>query len=147
MRKVTLWAGIVGISIALNFTAQGSWVSVGAGQDPQLQVVKADEQRVRLTLDFPGFEASAQDWSDQPVLSQPNRTYERFSFKEAGSWGTLGGPELPVIRKLILLPERTGWRFEIVGADYVEIAGHVPCRFRRSRWRRWMNRPPSISLR
>jgi len=126
MKRVTLWAGIVGISFALNFPAQGSWVGVGAGQDPQLQVERADQQGMRISLDFLGFEAAASNFSNPSTCNSPRPIFEQFSFKNAGSWGQLGGPELPVIRKLILLPERTGWRFEVISADYVEIAGHVP---------------------
>ena len=126
MNKVTLWAGIAGIVMGLQLPAQGSWVGLGAGQDPQLHVGKADKQGMRLSLDFPGFETAPSDFADQPGFSATNWKFEQLRFKDAGSWGQLGGPELPVLRKMILLPERTGWRFEIVSADYVEIAGHIP---------------------
>jgi hypothetical protein len=126
MRKVALWAGMVGIAFGFNLRAQESWVSVGAGQDPQLRVERSDEQGIRFSLNFPGFEAAPQDLSDQPVPASLRRTTERFSFKGAGSWGDLGGPELPVLRKVVLMPERSGWRFEVVSADYVELTGHIP---------------------
>jgi hypothetical protein len=81
-------------------------------------VEAADESGLLLTLEFPGFEALAADTL--------GHAFTALRFDDYGSWGELGGPELPVLRKLIALPDRADWRWQVIDADWIELPGYMP---------------------
>ena len=126
MRNAALLLSISGLILSLAFPGQCAWVSVGGGHDPQVSVQDVNASGFWLKLDFAGFDAApAEEWARHAAPLQGG-DFERLSFKGSGSWGELGQPELPVLRKLALLPQRGGWRWEIADADYVEMSGHIP---------------------
>ncbi len=118
MKKTALLPGIVLILILYCYPGSCKWVTVQPGsQHPDLQVESSDRGGLTVQLRLSGFEST-------PVRIF-ERDFERISFEGYGSFGDLGQPEIPVLRKLLRLPDREGWRFKIVAADFIDIEGYA----------------------
>ncbi len=118
MKKAVLFLGIVFAVFAGNQVARTAWVAVEnkSAAPPEIRVISEDQNQLTLTLSFPGFQAAAVEIGGE--------TFTRLDFTGAGAWGIIGQPELPVLRRLVQLPQRAGWNWEILEEDYVEYEGY-----------------------
>lgn len=111
----------VGIALTLLCVAQSGyceWSSIGVPQQNlSFQVESADRSGLRIHLNFPAFEST-------PVELNGNE-FQSLTFAGAGIWGQLGQPELPVLAKLVRLPNQSDWRWEILQSDFVELSGYT----------------------
>ncbi|TKJ42218.1 hypothetical protein CEE37_00650 [candidate division LCP-89 bacterium B3_LCP] len=119
MKKHALLSIIASLLLLLPQSGQSEWFPSGAnGTSPTCNVISNDASGIRLQLTFPGFESE--------TITVGNRLYKQLSFDGSGLFGELGQPEIPVLRKLVLLPEQKGWNWEITESDYIEISGYTP---------------------
>lgn len=75
-------------------------------QPPIVQLIDSDNQSVNFTVEVCGM--FAQD------IIEGEETYQRISIPSSGTNEVTGDPELPVIRKLIAIPECTGNTLDVV---------------------------------
>ncbi len=119
MKKIGLLNGIALALFCILQPASGEWISLGISPQStaEIRVERADENGLRLHLMFSGFESEAVELAETD--------FQRLSFQGSGVWGQLGQPELPVLRKLVRLPEQSDWHWEIVNSDFVELSDYT----------------------
>ncbi|MHC4478913.1 MAG: C25 family cysteine peptidase, partial [Planctomycetota bacterium] len=117
MRTLKLLLCTLTLIASSTITASAEWISLDQSDTQSyLLVENADPTGLRIRLHFPGFETHP--------LRLLNRDFTRLEFEGSGAWGQLGSPELPILRKMVQLPEREGWQYEIIDIDYIELSGY-----------------------
>ena len=86
------------------------WITLGgdAGAGPAIKVAAADATQVSFTAEVGGYEAE--------VTEQAAGPYTRISMPECGYSSGVGQPQLPVIRRLLEVPDGAQLTVEIEGA-------------------------------
>ncbi len=82
----------------------------------EIKVLSTNQSSLQLQFNFHSFEVATVRLAD--------RDFDQLTFEGNGSWGNFGQPELPVLSKLVRLPDRTGWNWEIISDDYFELDGY-----------------------
>ncbi|MFH1862989.1 MAG: C25 family cysteine peptidase, partial [bacterium] len=115
--KLLLFVVILGL-LSLSQIGIAAWTALDSGgKTPLLRLESANETGILLYFEFSGFE------TETVILA--GREFQKPRFEDYGSWGELGRPELPVLRRLVRLPEQSGWQWSIVSADFVELPGYT----------------------
>ncbi|MCL2291155.1 MAG: C25 family cysteine peptidase [Bacteroidetes bacterium] len=79
--------------------AQG-WVSFGSraeGTPPEISVNRSDNQQVSFTVNLSGMYVESKN--------ETSGVYKRLSLPECGVTGEVGSPEIPVVTKMLAIPE------------------------------------------
>lgn len=116
MKKIAMLLAGIGVLCAGNRSGYGGTISIRGGGDPVVRVEDVRSDGLRLRVDLPSFESES--------VQAAGRAFQRLHFEGYGSWGEPGKPELPVISRLVLLPDRADWRWEVVEAESIELENY-----------------------
>ncbi|MCX6641329.1 MAG: C25 family cysteine peptidase [bacterium] len=104
--------------LCLNLFAVISPASTPPGQEPTLRVLSANPSGLEFTFDLPDFKVE--------YVNLAGTEYQTLSFPGSAESGEIGEPCLPVLRKLVRLPQRSGWTYRIISSDYEEVTSYKP---------------------
>jgi len=93
------------------------WVSLSeTGTDPVLDLKTSQQTGLTFSFTLPGFETEA--------VTFQSETFKQVTFPGSGAWGTFGSPELPVYRRLMRLPDRSGWEWDVTSSDFIDLPNY-----------------------
>jgi hypothetical protein len=105
-KKIIFTVMAILLSVAVN--AQ-EWISFGnraAGAPPETSLQQNDNQQVLFTVSLSGMYAESK--------SETSGVYKRLSMPECSVAGDVGAPEIPVITKMIAVPECSSIQYSII---------------------------------
>jgi hypothetical protein len=113
-----IWV-VLGLSIlpSVGKAAGERWVSLGADspQDVRVAVLESDANHTVIDLSFPGFLAE-----EQKIRGT---TYHRISVPGCGALTEEGKPQLPVLARLVAIPDDRDVTLRVIEAGLTELAG------------------------
>lgn len=99
-------------------SVRSEWINIDHNSYlPIFTVENLDPSSLRIQLNLTGFE--------RMLIPTSIGETSRISLDGAGITGLPGQPEIPVLRKLTLLPDRSDWHCEILATDFVEFPGYT----------------------
>ncbi len=111
MNRFLLSMMVFVLALSISADAQGEWIGFGSraeGTPPEVSINRSDNQRVEFSVTLPGMYAEAK--------SEASESYKRLSLPQCNTAGEVGAPEIPVITKMVAIPECDEVRYTITAS-------------------------------
>ena len=117
MRKQFL---LVLTAVFIISTAASSNTLTGATNidQPELNILKSDNSSIIVDFEMPGVTVDK--------ITKDSVEYDLITMEGRGTTGHIGAPELPIVTKLLAIPDRAGVRIKSVVPEFVTYQGINP---------------------